>query len=715
MDIHGSFSFLPRFRWVFCQIAHLRRCLPGRIRHALNKLPWTIDRVYDHALQEIDKEYFPFAYRLLQCVAVAFRPLRVAELAEVLSFNFQTTPVPKFHEDWRQGDPVHAVLSLTSCLLAIVNAEGSRVVQFSHPSVEEYLTSARLAETNDIISRYFISMTPAHTLAAQLCLAILLHLDKNIVNRDSLEKYPLVEYAAEHWVDHVRFEGVSGNVQDGTKRLFDPNKPYLEVCVWLHNPEVPTGKRGKRTERPLPLTGTPLHYAVLWSLHFIVEFLIVEHSQDVNSRGFTDNATPLHLASKCGKMEVARMLLNHGADVTAQNKDGETPLHLASQEGQEEVARMLIEHGANVAAQDKGGWNPLHLVLSAGRVELVRIFIEHPESEIARGKDKWTPLRRPPFREYIDVAQILFSHGVGVTTQDRRELTPLHLASGGHAKLALILLKWSADATARDWLGWTSPHPTSSEEHVELTRVLLERGAAADARDSDNGTPLHWASEQAHPEVVRFLLWHGVDADARDNDNCTPLHWASQQGHLKVVRVLVEHGIDVNARDHSNWTPLHGASQHAHLEVVQFLLEHGADAHASDQGGWTSLQWPSYNGNPEIVRMLLEHGADANTRDNNNWTPLHGASQQGHREVVQVLLEHGADAESCDDSNQTPLDIASREGHLGLVQLLVESRANMDVRKTEVLVNGHHDVIQLTLLSVVALVVLLAWLLGHLV
>jgi hypothetical protein len=80
-------------------------------------------------------------------------------------------------------------------------------------------------------------------------------------------------------------------------------------------------------------SGTPLHYAALWGLHSIVEFLIIEHSQDVHSRGFTDNATPLHLASKNGHVKVARMLIEHGADVTAQNKDGETPLHLASQEG----------------------------------------------------------------------------------------------------------------------------------------------------------------------------------------------------------------------------------------------------------------------------------------------------------------------------------------------------------------------------------------------
>jgi ankyrin repeat protein len=49
------------------------------------------------------------------------------------------------------------------------------------------------------------------------------------------------------------------------------------------------------------------------------------------------------------------MLIERGADVTAQNKDGQTPLHLASQMGQVDVARMLIERGADVTAQNNDG------------------------------------------------------------------------------------------------------------------------------------------------------------------------------------------------------------------------------------------------------------------------------------------------------------------------------------------------------------------------
>jgi hypothetical protein len=161
---------------------------------------------------------------------VAARPLYVEELANILAFNFEVESTPTFRAERRSEDPVHTVLSTCSSLLAVVDVGGSRVVQFAHFSVKEYLTSARLAKAKDTISRFHVFMTPAHTTIAQACLGILLHLDENIT-KDSLKDFPLVEYAAEHWVGHARFENVSSNILDMMKRLFDPRKHHLSV--WL--------------------------------------------------------------------------------------------------------------------------------------------------------------------------------------------------------------------------------------------------------------------------------------------------------------------------------------------------------------------------------------------------------------------------------------------------------------------------------------------------
>ena len=176
----------------------LGKCLPGRIRCALDELPRTLDDTDERALRDIDGANWEFVQWLFLCVAVASRPLSVEELAEFVAFDFKAGPIPKYREDWRLEDPLEAVVSTCSTLLTVVNIDdfdasdfydhpdNHSIIQFSHFSVKEFLTSTRFAEQSDAISRcYHISLTPAHTTVAQACLGILLHIDEN-VTRDRL-------------------------------------------------------------------------------------------------------------------------------------------------------------------------------------------------------------------------------------------------------------------------------------------------------------------------------------------------------------------------------------------------------------------------------------------------------------------------------------------------------------------------------------------------
>jgi hypothetical protein len=124
---------------VDCQLRYLARCLPVDLERALNELPETLDETYERTLGEIEEANWEAAQRLLRCVAVASCPLRFEELAEILAFDFKAGPIPKFHVDCRLEDPVEAVLSVCSTLLSLVYVESSRVVQFGHFSVKEFL------------------------------------------------------------------------------------------------------------------------------------------------------------------------------------------------------------------------------------------------------------------------------------------------------------------------------------------------------------------------------------------------------------------------------------------------------------------------------------------------------------------------------------------------------------------------------------------------
>jgi ankyrin repeat protein len=462
-------------------LEYLCDCVPGRIRHALSELPDTLDETYERTLRGIKEANWEVAHRLFQFLTVASRPLHVEELAELLAFDFEEGPIPKFRKDWRLEDPVEAVLSTCSSLLFVVKVDDSKVIQFSHFSVKEFLASARLAKTSDIVPRrYHISTTGAHTVAARACLGFLLHLDEN-VSADDLQTFPLADYAAQHWFDHALFKDVAQNVEDAAQTLFHPRKPHFATWVWIFDLHDPSRHPDMRSERPSPPSGTPLHYVALCGLHTIVKFLAIELSQNVNAVGFQNNTTPLHLASSAGHVEVTRALLEHGSDVAAQCEIGATPLHEASSRGNADACRVLLEYNANVEAQDEHGSTPLHLASRKG---------------------------------HVDVALILLDHGADVTAQDEDGSTPLHLASSwGRTEVALLLLERGADVTAEDRKQESTPLRLALWwGHTEVAGVLREHGAV----EEDDSPPLclelgDWA------DVSRALSQFGPDPDAQEN------------------------------------------------------------------------------------------------------------------------------------------------------------------------------------------------------
>ena len=395
-------------------------------------------------MEEIGKQNWEYAHRLFQCVAAASRPLRVEELAEFLAFDFDADSTPTLREDWREEDPAHAVLSTCSSLLTIVGENDAKIIQFSHFSVKEYLTSNRLSEGKDTISRFYVSMTPAHTIIAQACLGVLLHIDENITEGD-LKKFPLAEYAARHWVSHARFEGVSRNIEDGMKRLFDPNNLHLAIWVRICDPESPWLK-DERTECPSEARATALHYAAFCGLHDIVKFLIVERSQDVNTRDFGSGETPLLVGSRKGHSEVARVLLEHDADTEIRDKRSWSPLDRASENGSMEVVQVLLEHGADLKALDRNDWTALHVASMNGKLSVALVLLENGADTNARNSKNKTPLHFASEYGYLDLARMLLQRGADIHARANDGQTPFQGASaGGHKDVMQLLLEHGAE------------------------------------------------------------------------------------------------------------------------------------------------------------------------------------------------------------------------------------------------------------------------------
>ena len=204
----------------------LRHCFPNNLGRVLEELPQSLDETYQRILKEINNANQKQAHQLLQCLAVAQRPLRVEELAEVLALDVDGGGIPTFNANWRWEDHEAAVLSACSSLVSVTIDDGSRVVQFSHFSVKEFLTSDRLASMEDV-SQFHIADEPSHVILAQACVGVLLSVH-DPTSEDSVRDISLLSYAEDYLGDHVHVGSVELRIQDALDRLFDVSKPHFE-------------------------------------------------------------------------------------------------------------------------------------------------------------------------------------------------------------------------------------------------------------------------------------------------------------------------------------------------------------------------------------------------------------------------------------------------------------------------------------------------------
>ena len=444
-----------------CQLDRLRRCLSPRIRQALNELPETLDETYERTLLDSSEENWAYAHRLFQCIVVARRPLQVEELAEFLAFKSDKGGNLTFQRDWRPENPRDTVLSTCSSLISIVNVDGSAVMQFSHFSVKEYLTSSRIAEGR--VSRYYIPLEPAHIFVTQACLSLLLQLDSH-VTQEGIEELPLAQYAGRYWAEHGEFEDVASHTEDLMKRLFNPENHHFANWLQIHD----TFFSGQQK---------PLHYAARHGFHRVVEWLITTCSQDVSVLGF-NGWTPFHAASGYGRFMVVPVLLKHHADVNVVTCSGWTPLHRASWDGHPKVARLLLEHGADVNSKTIKSETPLRLVSEgSGNLEVAQLLLEHGADPSVRCQYGWDSLYMAIMEGPQGLSQLMLTHGADPNTQDDDGQTLLHVSSQhGHLKVARELLKLGADANSRDNQGQTPLQVASKNGKEQVVQLLLQHG-----------------------------------------------------------------------------------------------------------------------------------------------------------------------------------------------------------------------------------------------
>ena len=393
-------------------------------------------------LREIKKPNRDHARRLLQCLVVAIRPLRVEELAEIVAVNFDDAEgIPKLNTSWRWEDQEQALLTSCSSLITIVDTGRSRVVQFSHFSVKEFLTSARLGTSSQDVSRYHIVLAPAHTILGEVCLSIFL--DVLIEDNSNETRSPLAGYAVEHWVRHAQFEDVESRIK-GIEYLFDLDKPYFAAWCQFHDIDsrppyfsmfglfVPESKSG----------ATPLYYAALCGFSNLVEQLIAKHPQHVSAIGGW-YMTPAVAALAGRHFELAHVLHHcRASSLQLRGDRGYSPLHSAVRVKDLEMIQVLLDYGVDINAQTDMGSTPLSVAFwGLGRydVGVVRLLLDRGADPNILPQGSRTPLHKASRCGDIKTARLLLEHGASVELQDSAGRTPLEHASERHEMIKLLL------------------------------------------------------------------------------------------------------------------------------------------------------------------------------------------------------------------------------------------------------------------------------------
>jgi hypothetical protein len=151
----------------------LRKCrTPNHVHDALRSLPKTLDETYDHILASVNETDREYAFRALQWVAFAARPVSLEEVAEAMIIDLYCEE-PSLNRGRELSDP-HEIVDICASLVSLSEQTEApkKVLQLTHFSVKEHLVSSTVREGK--VAWFSLQEDLAHESIAECCLAYLL-------------------------------------------------------------------------------------------------------------------------------------------------------------------------------------------------------------------------------------------------------------------------------------------------------------------------------------------------------------------------------------------------------------------------------------------------------------------------------------------------------------------------------------------------------------
>lgn len=328
--------------------------------------------------------------------------------------------------------------------------------------------------------------------------------------------------------------------------------------------------------------------------------LLLARGADPNARESEQDQTALIWAVTEGHADVVRQLLAAGADpdlagrVNPLSDDlpreggrnyvnwsrrGLTPLMIAAREGHLEVARLLVEGGAEINVRNPSGLTPMLLAVANDFTDLAAMLLE-------RGAD--------PDDGSLHEAVQLHNLRHGATAGDASRPRMDHPNDTGPVEFIAMLLDRGADPNRVAGYFMHSDgasvgairSPAASgyaralqAQDVAVLKLMLDRGRVDPNVVEGNMTPLMLVSAP----LTRGGLFTGLGDG--------PFRHVSERGSVAAAELLIAAGADVRAASPTGDTALHRAAQTGELDMIRFLAARGAALDARNAAGLTPLDY----------------------------------------------------------------------------------------------------------------------------